>query len=103
MQEGQPLPYEMRCILFVGEDTILPLKLVAGNMRTVEDTGPTVWYIVDCWVGLCVTGIMIVSAGVNPRPTVLVVLCVDWFGNVVIDTFGAVVSVFERKLCRNIA
>ena len=41
MREGQPLPYEMRCILFVGEDTILPLKLLGGWMRTVEDTGPT--------------------------------------------------------------
>ena len=29
--------------------------------------------------------------------------CLIEFGNVVIDTFGAVVSVFERKLCRNIA
>ena len=40
MREGKPLPYEMRCILFVGEDIILPLKLVGGNMRTVEDACP---------------------------------------------------------------
>ena len=41
MREGKPLPYEIRCILFVGEDIILPLKLFGGWMWTVEDAGPT--------------------------------------------------------------
>jgi len=36
MREGKPLPYGVGCILFVGEDIILPLKLVGGNLRTVE-------------------------------------------------------------------
>ena len=54
------------------------------------------------WVGGCVWGIMIESAVASHHPTIGL-LRVEQLGNVVIDAFGAVVSVFERKLCRNIA